>query len=683
MKVRTILLICFSILLGSACTGFPGASMDDETLASQVAATIYAGQTTIEPTIPPQARSSPIPTISPTPTPNPKAITITNLEQVVEIARWGRGTVNQLRYSPDGDLLAVGTSIGIDLYDVQNLADPFHLETPDQISHLEFSPQGDILAASSYSGIIWMWRVQDRTPLGTIQLPEEAPWRDSIEAIAISPDGRLLATLTYATIHVWRTADGGLLHTIDLQWGAKVMAFSTDGLTLFAGGEIGYQIEQNWLVAWRVADGAVVHKLSGDIDLEAVEAMSFSPGGEMLAMGFQNGVIRLWETSEGSTLQTLEGHTDSITRLAFSPDSNLLASASRDDTVRVWGISEGLELHSHEYQDWITSLAFSPGGETLAVSTAESIHLWGTSSGENIDHLTYGNDARKVEFSLDGSALMVETPLGATVWDLAEQRQLFDLEKPYAGWVTDASFSPDGNVIAAAYYRLEEQPHQVIGLWDANGGHLLEIFERISVLGDVAFSPSGDHLATTSADSVVVVNVSDGTVATALEANCSQHDWSSNDDVVFAPAGETLAASICDEKVWVWDLETQQPIHVLEPPSEDTEDPTFKLAYSSDGEILGIASFGSVSLWQVREGNLLTTLEHPHRWVSSLAFSPDGTILATGSYYGITVWNLADGRVLGTLKGHTEDVRSLIFSPDGSLLVSGSGDGTVRFWGLP
>jgi len=67
-----------------------------------------------------------------------------------------------------------------------------------------------------------------------------------------------------------------------------------------------------------------------------VHSVAFSPDGQILASGSEDGTVRLWLAADGTLLRTLEGHTDSVLSVAFSPNGQTLASGLEDKTVRLW-----------------------------------------------------------------------------------------------------------------------------------------------------------------------------------------------------------------------------------------------------------------------------------------------------------------------------------------------------------
>ena len=109
----------------------------------------------------------------------------------------------------------------------------------------------------------------------------------------------------------------------------------------------------------------------------------FSPDGLLVVSTSDGNTFRLWDSSTGAKLQTLEGHSDLVHFVLFSPDGKLVVSTSDGNTLWLWDLSTGAKLQTLEgHLDLVYSVVFSPDGKLVASASADStVRLWDLSTG--------------------------------------------------------------------------------------------------------------------------------------------------------------------------------------------------------------------------------------------------------------------------------------------------------------
>jgi len=101
------------------------------------------------------------------------------------------------------------------------------------------------------------------------------------------------------------------------------------------------------VVLWNVSDPALPRKVQefSHGNSHAVNSVSASPDGGVVASGSFDMTVLLWDAASGKRLlQQPIRHDDWVWRVAFSPDKKHVASASQDGTVRVWDAAAGGEV---------------------------------------------------------------------------------------------------------------------------------------------------------------------------------------------------------------------------------------------------------------------------------------------------------------------------------------------------
>lgn len=532
----------------------------------------------------------------------------------------------------------------------------------------------------------------------------------SILSVALSPDGKLLATGdTDNKIHVWRIADEQLLFTCEghTNW-IRVIAFSLNSKILASAST------DQTVKLWDTSNGKCLKTLQGHTNW--IWSIAFSSDNQLIATGSDDKTVKLWDVSTGECLQTMPEHSHWVRSVAFGSNNNILVTASVDQIVRLWNISTGecleswrevnhvvrsiacrldddklvigtddhkvilLDIHTGEHlrifeghTNRVWSVAFSPQGNLLASGSADhTVKLWDIETGRCLNTLKEdGYRVRSLAFSPDGKIIATGSDdQSVTLWSVPEGKRLKTLQG-YTQRIWSVAYSPLGNILASG------SDDQKIRLWDVNTGECLQTLSgHKGRVRCVAFSPDGGTIASASNDQKIKLwDISTQKCYLTLSAH---KDWVSS--IAFSHNGTKLVSASDDKTIRLWDISTGQSIKTI----GEHNDWVWSVALSKDSNIVANASENNtVWLWDVNRDELSNTLQGHTNKVRTVAFNHQGNILASGSDdQTIRLWDIYTGQCLQTFQGHTNQIRSVSFSPNNQIVASASDDQTVKLWNV-
>jgi WD40 repeat protein/transcriptional regulator with XRE-family HTH domain len=297
-------------------------------------------------------------------------------------------SLNDLDWSPDGRfLVSGGEDAQVTLWDAASgTSQSTLLGHRGFVQGVAWSPDGRLLASGGYDGIR-VWEPTSGVCLAVIRDSEAV--ETIFLGVAWSPDGRLLASGSYLRgAQVWEMPARTRRWVGPTQQPTRLrhVAWSPDGTRLVGGGSDGL------VYVWDASDGTLIRRLVGH--LEAIMSVAWSPDGNWLASaggGREGGQIFVWEVQSGEQVRSLAGHPGVSSAVAWNPDGKVLISGGSDGRLRWWEVASGQCLRVREaHQGTIYALKVSSNGSKLASCGDDgAIMIWDIERGEHLRTLRH------------------------------------------------------------------------------------------------------------------------------------------------------------------------------------------------------------------------------------------------------------------------------------------------------
>ncbi|MYC74676.1 WD40 repeat domain-containing protein [Candidatus Poribacteria bacterium] len=641
-------------------------------------------------------------------------------------ARFGQGIVETLAFSADGNYLAIGTRIGLWLYEVGTMLPVALWGTERGTWKAAFSPNGKWIAASDWDDNVKVWDIHRGTYLAEITIG------DYPSRLAFSPDSRWFATShsETATIFVWCPETGEMLtkFTGETEKSGRFMpiAFSPDAHLVASTEREDVVSSGESVLLWSLEQEEQIARFTGHTS--SIYSLCFSPCGRFLASGGRkDGTVRVWDTVNCQQVREYKAYDAACMIPAYSPEGVLHATAISYDEmfkdnaiITVWNLEDREKLYETEENIGEYAIVdFSRGSRLVYESGDGGINIWhfGKSNTQKSGYqpISFPNT---VAFSSDGKTLIAEYRTGRRMyshgdvlfWDLASERSRRPVEAEPIG--TRQFFFPD----SCGRRYVISLDKGTVRLWEVEDKEvrIAEFTERGKKWIRAAFAPQVARLACLDEEGVLIVwNLE------TMEKICQfthLHERFPDAEMAtleFSPDGKLLLSETDHRpSVRLWDVERGEEIREF--PGDEIGgimglwdnrgfSPCGSYLACTEARTEELSYGGAICLWDVRRREILTTL--PFRHASRFAYSPCGSYVACGGEdpKGILLWDLERCEIYRWLLLPTRcrETHALTFSSCGRYLAFGAawergfekvpihvwevetGKHIVTFWGHP
>ena len=489
------------------------------------------------------------------------------------IARFGRGQIGKMAFSPDGTHLAVPTRIGCWLYDLDKMTHRTLWGTErGMVATISFSDDVQWVATSDWDGIVKIWDTRYLKCVAEIGPTENSGvQRNGVSNLTFLFDGQHLA-MSYAEQDPTR---------YDRQYAVYDWCIDTDT-----------PITNHTLKSERVNGEVTPITLSPDGSLFA-----YTPDANITSVICMETGDQIAELHDDYTEKSAEG----CYRLVFSPCGQYLAACNRGNKVHVWNIHNGtfeMEPTTYGENHYIRfGIPFYTSNGNLRVAGIGGIEvvLWDAIHQETIDTFKSWNPTHISPcFSADGRRFAVANGRGELhVWTEGTPSTLESLPVHHQN-VNPVNFSNDSQRLVSNH-----KTNSAVCVWSVKRRQVEHTFhfqsQNSNISGPIVLSNSLDLLATTeeSEKSIKVLNFVSNTEVAEIPENPKRVR-----NMVFSPTGEYLITTGLRIPIKVWNVTScTQVAELTKNPSSHVS----KIGFSLTGEYFVIIYGDSIAVWNAQQ----------------------------------------------------------------------------------
>ncbi len=284
-----------------------------------------------------------------------------------------------------------------------------------------------------------------------------------------------------------------------------------------------------------------------------VECVAFAPDGKLLGTGSADGTARLWDTTAGKHLHSLDFEGSTVGAVAFAPEGGQLAVGTYAGTVgtyEVGGAGKPTRIREWEGQGRIVSVTYSADGRYFGWASYHRVVVSPRAGGDETAVSEPTNNVFCMRFAPDGESLARggESP-AVQICESGTQRVKHRLSHKDKQGCWSLAYSADGKALVLAL-------GGGMQVWDvAARKRVQEVKDHGEVVSCIALSADGTRLITGSWDDVVRVYSFDAATRRVGKL-IGDYDWGLGKvfDVALSPDG-TLAAVAGHDGAALWDVE--------------------------------------------------------------------------------------------------------------------------------